>query len=101
LGGGGYQPDGLEQRVSELAETQAKRKSRDRAGRWPMDGSAQFVCEVYVANGIGCAGVDGSLDRWIISAKNDQPRKVLDVNPGHPLLAIAQFAAQPQTENWQ
>ena len=66
-----------------------------------MQGARQGAGEVGVAHRFGCAGVEGAAGVLVLQQVVDQRHLVFQVNPGHPLLAAAQPAAQAQAKRRQ
>ncbi|WP_411907191.1 hypothetical protein, partial [Salmonella enterica] len=69
--------------------------------RRSMQAAGKAASELQVAYRRRCAGIVRAAGRRLPQKKINQTDLVFDMNPGHPLPAIAQPATQPQAKRWQ
>ncbi len=73
-----------------LAQHRAQQKRRRPEQSGPIHGVRQRVGEVAVRDRVGGGQVEGSLGALVGQQKNQGVDVIIDVNPAHPLLAIAE-----------
>lgn len=73
-------------------------EARDGNDRGTVESVREVAGELGVGDRIGGSAVDRTADRFILNCEEDEVDPVVDVDPGHPLFAGPEAAADPVSE---
>ena len=97
--GGGEDAFAVEEFVGEAAERGAEKKCGDAEEGGTAEGVGEGVGEVGVACGPRRGAVERAAEVEVFDGEEGELGEVVEVNPGHPLAAVAERAAEAEFEN--
>jgi len=98
-GGGGDDAFAVEEFVREVTESEAEEGSGHSKKCGASEGFCEGLGELGVADGPRCGAVEGAMDLKIFDGKQSEASEVVEMNPGHPLAAIAERATEGEFED--
>lgn len=98
-GGGGDDAFTVEEFVRKVTESEAEEGGGHSENRGASEGFCEGVGELGVADGPRCRAVEGAVDLKIFDGKQSEASEVVEMNPGHPLAAIAERTTEGEFED--
>src|ERR1043166_7541457 len=87
--------------VGHLSEGEAKREGGRGEEGWAVEGAAERVREIAIANGSRCGDVVDAARGLVLDRPFDRAQRVVAIDPRHPLLAAADRTAHAELERQQ
>ena len=98
-GGGGDEPLAVEEHFGHAAGEETEGEGGDWEDGGAVDGGGEGGGELGVGDCAGGGGVDGAVEGGVFCGEEEEPGEVVDVDPWGPLTAVAETAAEGETED--